>query len=351
VSSPVWPVCGHERILALLSHEMASGSVRHAYLFSGPRHSGKSTIAKAFARAIVCAKNADGQPPCEDCDDCKRVDKGIHPDVQVFSLDSQRVGVQERGESSTDRLSVESAREISAAAAYMPFTARRRVIIVEDAETLTATAQEALLKTIEEPPPHLVLMLLAESADLLKATILSRCEQLNLLPVPTQTIATCLVDRGVDQDVAVKLSKQATGLPGLAMEMALDPTMLESRHTAFARAGEWIAATPFERVCRSFALANDFGKSRQAVFDELETLGELWRSVMMHSAGVETPATERVSAMDVLEPLKHIELVESLRALESVMTCMSDLESNVRPRLALEAMVMQWPSTSTETTR
>jgi DNA polymerase-3 subunit delta' len=344
-----WPVCGHGRILALLSHELASGSLRHAYLLSGPRHSGKSTIASAFAQAIVCTQQTGGGPGCGRCDGCRRAAKGIHPDIQTFSLETQRQRASERsGAASGDRLSIDTVREIIGAAAYRPFTAQRRVIIVDDVETMTGTAQEALLKTIEEPPLHLVLMLLSESADILKQTIRSRCELLSLLPVPAETIAICLRDRGTEKGAALELSAQAAGLPGRAIGMALDPRELEILKDSHTRATEWIAASPFQRVCRSLELAKDFGKTREQVFSELETVSELWRRVMMNSAGMAIPAPTLPNEADNLQPARQIELKESLRALESVMTCMSDLESNVRPRLALEAMVLQWPMIITE---
>jgi DNA polymerase-3 subunit delta' len=277
------------------------------------------------------------------------VQRAIHPDVQTFSLEVQRQHAKDR--SSGDRLSVETAREISAAAAFRPFTAHHRVIIVDDAESLTGIAQEALLKTIEEPPPQLVLLLLTESGEALKSTIRSRCEQINLMPVPAEIIEQCLLNGGVEPEPASMLSRQASGLPGRAIEMARDPSMLERRQERITRAVDWIAASPFDRVCRSFELANAFGKERDHVFLELETVSELWRSVMMSGTGVESPDDTLLSAKAVMQPFGQFELSESLRALESVVSCMSDLESNVRPRLALEAMVMQWPTNSRETNR
>jgi DNA polymerase-3 subunit delta' len=347
--SRLWPMCGHDRVIALLSQELAKGSLRHAYLVSGPRHAGKSTLATVFAQAIVCPQRTPGGPACGACDSCRRVERTIHPDVQTFSLESQRQHARER--SSVDRLSVETAREISAAAAFRPFTARHRVIIVDDAETLTGIAQEALLKTIEEPPLQLVLLLLTESGDALKPTIRSRCEQINLMPVPAEIIEQCLLDRGVERTLALTLSRQAMGLPGRAIEMARDPSILEGLQERIARAADWIAASSFDRVCRSFELANAFGKDRVHVFLELEAVSELWRGVMMSSAGVESPDNTMLSEKAGNQSFGQFELSDSLRALESVVSCMSDLESNVRPRLALEAMVMQWPTNTMEFSR
>ncbi|CAN5528206.1 DNA polymerase III subunit delta' [soil metagenome] len=349
MSDALWPVCGHDRAIALLAHELAVGSVRHSYLISGPRHSGKLTLAMAFARAIVCSNRSNAGAACSECDSCRRTGKGIHPDLQVFSLESQRQDAKER--TAGDRLSVETAREISASAAYRPFSAGRRVIIVEDAETMTGIAQEALLKTLEEPPPYLVLILLADSVESLKSTIRSRCEHVNLLPVASDAIAQCLRDRGLDNDMAGSISNQASGLPGWAITMASDLSSLASQRELLERAVEWVAGSPFQRVSRSFELATDLGKQREQVFSELEAVSKLWRSVMMNSAGVMSPVAEPLVAELAYQQFESFELHESLRALESVITCMSDLDCNVRPRLALQAMVMQWPMNSRQGSR
>ena len=341
MTSALWPVCGHERSVSLLAKELRDDRLRHAYLISGPRSSGKSTIAKAFSAAIICSsRNAHGAA-CGECDDCRRIEKGIHPDFQCFSLEWQRQNGKDR--TAVDRLSVETVREVRTSAAYMPFTAPKRVIVLGDAETLTDVAQEALLKTLEEPPPYLILILLSESAEALKPTIRSRCEIVNLAPVPASIIAQCLIDRGIEDAAAQSIAMQSFGLPGSAITMSMEASVMAGRREAFERAASWVAASPFQRIVRSFELAGDFGTQRERVFSELAAVSILWRSVMMISAGCQTPAIDALAGELTRQRFGAVELQESLKALESVVTCMNDLESNVRPRLALEAMVMKWP--------
>jgi len=349
MASQLWPVCGHDRVIALLAHELASNSLRHAYLISGPPHSGKSTIASAFAQSIICSSRGEPGAACGECDNCRRVAKGIHPDLQLFSLESQRQNAKDR--TAGDRLSVETVREICVSAVYRPFSAERRVIIIDDAGSMTGIAQEAMLKTLEEPPTFLVLILLTESADALKPTVRSRCEQLNLLPVSPDIISRCLEDRGAETSTAQLIARQASGLPGWAIATALDPGILKTQQESTGRAAVWVNGSPFQRIARSFELANDFGKQRDRVFSELEAVSMLWRGVMMNSAGAHSPAAETLAADQVDQLAGAFELAESLRAVESVAACMRDLDSNVRPRLALEAMVMQWPTNSLESRR
>ena len=107
---------------------------------------------------------------------------------------------------------------------------------------------------------------------------------------------------------------------------------------------DWVGATPFQRVVRAFDLASEFTKSRATVFEELDAVGDYWRTVMMNKAGA---VRDEESARTL--PMQST-LAESLRALVSVTECVSDLHKNVRPRLALEAMVMKWPINTREVT-
>ncbi len=323
----------------MLSAEIRSGRVRHAYLITGPRSIGKTALATAFSTALVCTTSGDTGAACNECAECQRASRGVHPDVVTFSLESQREQGRERG--SVERLTVDTVREISAASAFRAYSADYRIIILQDAGSLTDVAQEALLKTLEEPPRQLVLVLLAERAESLLPTIRSRCEHVHLSPVSEPSIADCLTQSGVPQEDAVRLSYLAHGLPGWAFRAAANPDLLDERMEAIERAKAWANADPFRRIVRAFELASAFSSSRETVYAELDAAGRFWRQVMMSAAGVR-------DGIEAFDPIVKTSLADSYRALVSVTECFNDLERNVRPRLALEAMVMQWPTISKE---
>jgi DNA polymerase-3 subunit delta' len=327
-----WPICGHQRVTALLSGEIRDRRVRHAYLISGPPMIGKTTLANAFAAALICGESEADGVACGECDDCRRAARGTHPDIQRFSLETQRQ--QSKDRASSDSLTVDTVREIASVSALRAYSSRFRVIILEDADALTDVAQEALLKTLEEPPPQLVLLLLASRADSLLPTIRSRCELIALSPVAAGVLAECLTGAGLSGDDAAKLAEISLGRPGWAFRAIEDNTLIQERVDAHERIGEWVEATPFDRIVRAFELANDFSRSRESVFAELGSAAEYWRTVMMNAANAAGGGASTAT------------LGESYRALLSVAQCVNDLERNVRPRLALEAMVMKWPATS-----
>jgi DNA polymerase III subunit delta' len=339
----LWPVCGHERVIARLASEVTTERLRHAYLILGTPGVGKASLAQTFASAILCPTGWKTGSGCGVCDACRRIDRGIHPDLEEFSLERQRETGSDR--SATFQLSIETVREIIVSASYRPYSARHRVIIVHDADTLTVEGQEALLKTLEEPPDYLVLLLIASNQDVFRPTLMSRCDIVTLFPVPMATIEACLVERGIKPGRASLLAAQADGAPGWAMRAADDPEILEQRGEQLERIAKWALSSPFRRVVRAFELAETFPKDREEVFGELEATLAFWRRVMMMTIGMPDDLARHVLEDTTRKSLQEAFDVETtILALESVTTCLADLESNVRPRLALETMVMQWPN-------
>jgi DNA polymerase III subunit delta' len=210
---------------------------------------------------------------------------------------------------------------------------------------LKVEGQEALLKTLEEPPDFLVLLLIAANQDAFRPTLMSRCEIVTLFSVPAAAIETCLVERGIEPDRASLLAAQADGVPGWAMRAADDPGILEQRGEQFERIAQWALSSPFGRVVRAFELAETYQKDRDGVFAELEATLAFWRRVMMMRIGMPDDLARHGLDETTRQTLQQAFDVEmTMQALESVTTCLADLESNVRPRLALETMVMQWPN-------
>jgi DNA polymerase III subunit delta' len=214
----VWAdVIGQERVVDVLQAAVRSvgatgsgGSVgasgmTHAWLFTGPPGSGRSVAARAFAAALQCA---DGG--CGHCHECRTALAGTHADVTVVA---------------TELLSIktEQARELVQLAARRPTMGRWRVIIIEDADRLTETAADVLLKAVEEPPPGTVWMLCAPSLEDVIVTIRSRCRHLALRTPSVDAVADLLVRRdGIDPPMAAFAARAAQSHIGLARRLARD---------------------------------------------------------------------------------------------------------------------------------
>lgn len=214
-SHGVWAdVVGQDAAVAQFRRAASpQGSLAQAWLVTGPPGSGRSTAARAFAATLQCEEGTG----CGHCRACRTTLAGTHPDVTVVA---------------TDKLSIakEEVRALVMTAQRSPATGRHRVVIVEDADRMTAGTFNVLLKSIEEPPPSTVWMLCAPSAEDLAPTIRSRC-RLVTLSVPSSEVVAELLRRrdGIDQSLAVRAARAAQGHIGLALRYATQEGALAAR--------------------------------------------------------------------------------------------------------------------------
>ncbi len=296
-------------------------------------------LADALSAALLCPNAHSHGGACGRCDACRRLERQMHPDLDHYSLQRQRDDQSSKTRSTT--LTVDTIRSISASASLKPFAGTHRVIVVDDAEAMQPEAQEAFLKTLEEPPAYLVLMLLADSSDSLKPTILSRCEQIELRPVSYASMVDHLVEGGLRGTDASALAALALGSLEWAFDAADDAAQRSRREAELAVARAWIASPAFGRIARALSLGADFSGDRETVYESLTLVGHIWRSVLHQQSGLRTSADHAIIG-DL--KIDRVQPSTALRALESVTICQRDLERNIRPRLALEAMVTTWPT-------
>ena len=177
-----WPVIGHEWAIELLAHAIRSGRLSHAYLFTGPSQVGKTTLARAFAQALLC-ETGQGAPCGESaCRTCQRIAQGRYPDVQIIAAEKNTI-------------QIEQVRALQADAALSPLEGRRKIFIIREIERATLPAANALLKTLEEPPPQVILLLTSTRRDQVLPTILSRCQIVALRPLPLEQVQAALRER------------------------------------------------------------------------------------------------------------------------------------------------------------
>ncbi len=342
MTSSGWRFCGNRQSVDRLHTAVIRRSPRHAFLLTGVPSLGKRTLATRFAQALLCEHPTDGTP-CFQCGSCRRVVRGSHPDISVFSLEQQHALAGERGGKATT-LTIETARSISAQAPLRPMNGNWRFVIVDDAELLLPDAQEALLKTIEEPPPFLVLLLVASDLEAMLPTIRSRCELFELSAVPLAEIESFLCESGVEAETAAAAAAFSNGAPGWAIRAASDILLIEASASVVEQAAAWVDSTNFDRVATAFAMSDTLAKQRGETVAVIEAVAGLWRDALLVRSGNSDRIVYRAHAELTSRFAGSHQLSDLLTALSSVWACLEDLRNNVRPRLALESMVLSWPN-------
>lgn len=215
-------VLGHGQPRALLLRAVVARSVPQSLLFDGPDGVGKRTTARALAAAINCPQPGGDGDACGTCSSCRRIAKGNHPDI--VSLVPNEKGT----------ISVEMAREVIGQASYRPFEARRRVVIIDQADQLQTAAQNALLKTLEEPPPSSMFVLVTARPDALLETVRSRCPRVRFGRLGPADLADVLV-RHCGVKVGESTGLAAMGDGSVSRALAQDTgELVDARDAALA---------------------------------------------------------------------------------------------------------------------
>lgn len=200
-------IIGHEQIKEHLRRSIQEKKIFHAYIFNGEDDSGKNMLAAAFAKTLLCEEGGD--EPCGKCRACHQFDSASHPDVKYLVRSKATIGVGDVRE------------QINKDVAIRPYSSQYKIYIVDEAEKLTEEAQNALLKTIEEPPAYAVIMLLTNNIEKMYSTIRSRCVTLNLRSVNLEKIEQYLMQQYQVPDYRARTcSAYSQGNVGRAVKMA-----------------------------------------------------------------------------------------------------------------------------------
>ena len=213
-----WNLTGHEWAANLLCQHVARGEMRHAYLITGPAGVGRRTLALRLAQAVNCTQPPAPGEACGACRSCTQIERMSHPDLSILQAG------REGGE-----IPVDAVRQLQRSLNLAPYEARYRVALLLRFEEATPSAQNALLKTLEEAPERVILLLTAENAEALLPTIVSRCEILRLRPLPLDVVRASLSARGIPAEQANLLAHVCGGRAGLAFRLSHDGAQMEQR--------------------------------------------------------------------------------------------------------------------------
>jgi DNA polymerase-3 subunit delta' len=339
----MWNVIGQPKAVELLRYSLERGRLAHAYLFSGQPHVGKTTLAINLAQAVNCEQEA---PPCGQCTSCLRIAAGKHADVQIIG----RLSDNSSGDAGPRKeISIGQIRELQQAAALRPYEGKHRVFIIDGAEHLNEESANCLLKTLEEPPPDVLIILLAANDARLLPTIVSRCQRVELTPVPANSIEQELIEnRQTEPGRAKLLSRLCRGGIGWAISASLDESLLQERSLRLNELQELAAASLDRRFDFAARLAAQFSRNRDSVEGVLRLWLDWWRDLLLVKEGCAELITNVDQEATLDQYSEDYSLADISQFIEAIRAALKQLEQNANPRLVLEVLMLSIPNRDKE---
>ncbi len=334
---------GQERAVHLLQRSLASGRVHHAWLFAGPDGVGKESAARAFAAALLCtARASDGVDACGACEACLRLGRSVHPDLLEVMPEAEavargRLAREDLSGTASRELKIEQLRRLEQQLAIAPLEGGARPVLLLQADAMAAPAQNAFLKTLEEPPKGTVLILVASSSDRLLGTIRSRCQLVPFGPLPARVLEERLRSAGHDAASASLITALAGGSLGRAL--ATKPAQLEDRRT-FLQQLDGLDPRDLRSALR---LAMERAeKGRDGVADDLVLAALFYRDVAVRAEGLPVEALVHRDLAPLVDAAVARGPAEALRRVKLALRARDAVLRNAAPRLQLEQLVLSY---------
>jgi DNA polymerase-3 subunit delta' len=316
-------IIGQSTLIKGLKAIVDSGRVVHSYIFTGPEGIGKKTISDFFAKMLLCS----GQDkPCNGCRSCRQFESGNQPDL--IRVKSEKGAIR-----------VDAIRDLRKDIGIKPYQGSRKIYIIEDGETMNQHAQNAFLKTLEEPPEHAVIMILANNLPGLFPTIISRCQQIRVPSLSTNEVAQIIESKTqMPRDEALVYGKLSQGIPGIGLKLAKSDQYRKLREESLSILNKLANSTLVEAM----GYIDFFLDNRDNIAEILDIM-ELWmRDVLVVKQG---GCRDVIISMDKISQLESLAKNFTIPAIQGIIGNMEDskkmLKSHANFQLTIENMLMK----------
>jgi DNA polymerase-3 subunit delta' len=327
-----WGMIGHHWAIKLLRNQVSKNTFRHAYLFTGPKGIGRRTLAIRLAQALNCPRSPSPGTPCFECRTCSHIEQMQHPDLSIVQSEHEgRI------------LKVDQIRSLQHDLSLSPYEANFRVAVILRFEEASTSAANALLKTLEEPPSQVVIILTAESSERLLPTIASRCEVLRLRPLAVDEVSLDLSSIWkLPAKEANLLAHISGGRPGYALRLQNEPELLDNRNKWINDLQRMISATRVDRFNYAAMLAKD----KDMLTEVLQVWLSFWRDVLIISIDASLHLTNLDQEEEIFFLAKKINVNQTRQFVSRLEQTFVHLSHNVNTRLVTEALLLDLPKTS-----
>jgi DNA polymerase-3 subunit delta' len=329
-----WDIIGHDWAVQLLQKHIINGQVRHAYLLTGQDSIGKRTLALRFTQALNCQRSTQDGSVCGQCRPCRLIREGTFPDLHVVEAEDGSAVIK-----------VDQIRDLQRQLALTPYEANWRIALLFRFHQAHDSAANALLKTLEEPSPHVVIVLTARSAESLLPTIVSRCELFNLRAPTREELESALIENGESEESARLLAGISSGRPGYAMKLIENPEILERRGQIIDDLFNLLS----ENRAARFAYVDDLtrGKSLQQLREHAEDVliawGSLWRDTLMRTTNAKTALQNPDRSEDIDRLASKLNNDRVYSGLRATMQSLDAIHRFGNVRMVLETLMLDLP--------
>lgn len=313
-------IIGHEKVKEHLRNAVKLNKISHAYIINGMQGSGKNMIADIFSKTLQCEKG--GETPCNVCHSCIQAESGNHPDIiRITHEKPTSIGVEDVREQLVGDIQIR------------PYSGRYKIYIIDDADKMTVQAQNAILKTIEEPPEYGIIMLLTENADALLPTILSRCVRLDLTPVQDSLIKEHLMQKfGIPEYDARFAAAFARGCVGRAEAVINSEVFVGIKENALHML-KYVSDMTVGELINSVKSINDY---KGNINDYLDLLAMWYRDVLLFKS---TNDANLLIFKDELKTIRRQASVSSYEGIQTVLTSIDKAKKRLNANVSFELVM------------
>ncbi len=317
-------IIGHENITNSLKNAVKNNNIAHSYLFEGPKSIGKTKVAKIFAKTLLCKEQ--GVIPCNKCSSCLKFDSGNHPDVHI-----------RLGEGATFKK--EQIEEIQKSIKILPYEGYRKIYILQDIDKITKQAQNSFLKTLEEPPAYVTILMTVTNSYSLLSTIISRCQVLKFTPVESGKIVKELIKTyEKSREEAEVITSFSNGIIGKAIEIAKSEEFKKIREEVISIISDALSSDKVQ----IFTLSEFFMKQKEYIEEILDIIMIWFRDVLfMKELGenkfiINKDKIEMLLSQSIKLPRGKIHSI-----IQTISKAKSNILANVNYELTIEIMLLE----------
>ncbi|MEB2334385.1 MAG: DNA polymerase III subunit delta' [Anaerolineaceae bacterium] len=334
-----WRLAGHRWAVEMLKKNIRRGTVRHAYLFTGPPGSGRRTLALRFAQALNCPTPLEAGVPCGVCLTCRQIEAARYSDLSVIEPTIKDSNTKELIPAPHGEIRIDQIRDQHKIVNLKPFQSNYRVSLFLRFHQANDNAANALLKTLEEAPSYAVLILTADAPEQLLPTIVSRCEALRLRPLRVEETQKELETRGLEAGRAKLIAHISGGRIGYAIRLMENDSLLERRDE---RLNDLLSLLSASRV-EKFSYVDKLSKDKDAMRETISFWLSYWRDALLRVSQAETPLINVDRNMEIENIASRLEFSAARDAVRRLETALEQMDKNVNARLVAEVLLLDLP--------